>query len=291
MGFNKIDIFGSNVSIKFQGLDAHQTRVGACFTVLVFTLVFLRLIILVNNSVNGYNPTVLYQERFVQDPKMFEITPNSLSLALGLLDMNFNYYIDETIFNIQGVHIIKQNVWNNSTNQYEQILSQKVFNLVNCTDEHIPDPQLRDFFLQSNLYMHQCIPLDLSLQIQGQFNSEVYQELNFYFKKCSGLKCKNDSDINKLLSSNNVELVFTDIFFSPQNKENPFTKFSRDLYWVTSQNLPRFVNVFMRNNYVETDVGWITQNLMTNIYPSYSYDDVQVLFRLAFIFLLIQNNI
>ncbi|KAL4478851.1 hypothetical protein ABPG72_009677 [Tetrahymena utriculariae] len=171
------------------------------------------------------NPTVLYQERFIQDPKMFEITPNSLLLALGLLDMNFNYYIDETIFSVQGVHITKQNVWNNLTNQCDQILSSKVFNLVNCTEKHIPDPQLRTFFLQSNLNMNQCIPLDFTLQILVQFNSEVYQELNFYFKKCTSLKCKNDSDINQLLSSNNVELVFTDVFFSPQSKDNPFTNF------------------------------------------------------------------
>ncbi|EAR85840.2 hypothetical protein TTHERM_00313220 (macronuclear) [Tetrahymena thermophila SB210] len=207
---------------------------------------------------------------------MFSIAPDTLSLALGVSDMKYNQYIDNRLFTIQGVHKTKQNVYNSTTCKYDQVFSEKVFNLVNCTDDHVPDPQLREFFLKSQLYMHQCIPKDLLVEIEGQFNSDSYQELNFYFYKCTGQYCRDEKEINALVNNNYIELLFTDVYFVPENKDNPFVKYSRDLYWVTSQNLPKEVNIFMRNNYVESDFGWVTSDIKTQIYPSYSYSDNQI---------------
>ncbi|EAR85839.2 ATPase, histidine kinase-, DNA gyrase B (macronuclear) [Tetrahymena thermophila SB210] len=207
---------------------------------------------------------------------MFVITPNTLSLALGVLDINYNYYIDNTLFTIQGVHKTKKNVYNSTTGKYDQVFNSKVFSLVNCTDDHVPDPQLREFFLKSEFYMHQCIPKDLVVEIEGQFNSDSYQELNFYFYKCSGQGCKDEKEIDALVDNNYIELLFTDVYFAPENKDDPFIRYSRDLYWITSQNLPREVNVFMRNNYVESDLGWVTSDISTQTYPSFSYSDNQI---------------
>ncbi|KAL4463969.1 hypothetical protein ABPG74_005906 [Tetrahymena malaccensis] len=273
---NQLDIFGSQVSVRFKGSQIHKTKFGAFLTVILCSAILVRLGILISSVINGRNPTVLYQERQVQDPKMFAITPDTLSLAIGVLDTSYNYYIDNSLFTIQGVHKTKKNVYNSTTGQYDQVFNSQVFNLVNCTDGNVPDPQLREFFLKSQLYMHQCIPKDMVVEIEGQFNSDSYQELNFYFYKCTGNGCKDEKEINALVDNNNIELLFTDVYFAPENKDNPFVKFSRDLYWITSQNLPREVNVFMRNNYVESDFGWITSDIQTQIYPSYSYGDDQI---------------
>ncbi|EAR85838.2 ATPase, histidine kinase-, DNA gyrase B (macronuclear) [Tetrahymena thermophila SB210] len=273
---NQLDIFGSQVSVRFQGSQIHKTKFGAFLTAILCSLILIRLGILISSVINGRNPTVLYQERQVQDPKMFVITPNTLSLALGVLDINYNYYIDNTLFTIQGVHKTKKNVYNSTTGKYDQVFNSKVFSLVNCTDDHVPDPQLREFFLKSQLNMHQCIPKDLVVEIEGQFNSDSYQELNFYFYKCSGQGCKDEKEIDALVDNNNIELLFTDVYFAPENKDDPFIRFSRDLYWITSQNLPREVNVYMRNNYVESDLGWVTSDISTQTYPSFSYSDNQI---------------
>ncbi|KAL4463971.1 hypothetical protein ABPG74_005908 [Tetrahymena malaccensis] len=273
---NCLDIFGSQVSVRFQGSSIHKTKFGAFLSVTLFIVILLRLGILIYNVLIGRNPTVLYQERQVQDPKRFSITPDTLSLAIGVLDTNYNYYIDNSLFTIQGVHKTKQNVYNDTTGQYNQVFSSRVFNLVNCTDDNVPDPKLRQYFLKSQLYMHQCIPKDLVVEIEGQFNSDSYQELNFYFYKCTGQGCKDEKDINTLVNNNNIELLFTDVYFAPENKDNPFVKFSRDLYWITSQNLPREANVFLRNNYVESDFGWITSDIKNQVYPSFSYNDDQI---------------
>ncbi|EWS72255.1 transmembrane protein, putative (macronuclear) [Tetrahymena thermophila SB210] len=273
---NQFDIFGSQVSVRFKGSQIYKTKFGAFVSALIFAVILLRLGILVHSVVQGRNPTVLFQERPVQDPRKFSITPDTLSLAIGLQDTHFNYYADNSLFTIQGVHKIKKTVYNSTTGQYDQIYTSNKFNLVNCTDDNVPDPQLRDFFLKSQLYQHQCIPKDLIVGIEGQFNSDFYQELNFYFYKCKGQGCKSDKEINTLLNNNYVELLFTDVNFAPENKENPFQKFSRDLYWINSQNLPRNVNVYMRNNYVESDFGWVTPDVETQIYPSFSYVDNQI---------------
>ncbi|KAL4463972.1 hypothetical protein ABPG74_005909 [Tetrahymena malaccensis] len=274
---NSLDIFGSKVSVIFQGSSIHKTKFGVLLTVALFIIIMSRLGILVKNVLSGRNPIVLYQERQVQDPKKFTITPDTLPLAIGVLDTSYNYYIDNSLFTIQGVHKKKQNVFNSTTSQYDEVFSSRVFNLVNCTDDNVPDPKLREFFLKSQLRMHQCIPKDLVVEIEGQFNSDSYQELNFYFYKCTGQGCKDEKDINALINNNYIELLFTDVYFAPENKDNPFVKFSRDLYWTASQNLPKEVNVFLRNNYVESDFGWITSDIKSQVYPSFSYNDNQII--------------
>ncbi|KAL4510640.1 hypothetical protein ABPG72_004794 [Tetrahymena utriculariae] len=273
---NQLDIFGSQVSVRFQGSQIHKTKFGGFLTFILFSLILVRLGILISSVLNGRNPTVLFQERQVQDPKMFPITPDTLPLAIGVSDSSNNYHIDKKLFTIEGVHKTKKNVYNSTTGKYDQVFNSKVFNLVNCTDDSVSDPHLREFFLKSQLYMHQCIPKGLELQIEGQFNSDFYQELNFYFKKCTGQDCKDEKEINDLVNFNYVELLFTDIYFAPENKANPFVKYSRDLYWITSQSIPKQADVFMRNNYVESDFGWITPDIKTQMYPSYSYVDVQI---------------
>ncbi|KAL4463970.1 hypothetical protein ABPG74_005907 [Tetrahymena malaccensis] len=273
---NSFDLFGSQVSVRFKGSQIYKTKFGALVSVILVAIIFLRLGVLVYSVINGRNPTVLFQERPVQDPKLFTITPDTLSLAIGITDISYNYYIDNSIFTIQGVHKVKKNVYNTTTSKYDQVFTSNKFSLVNCTDDHVPDPQLRDYFIKSQLYQHQCIPKDLVVAIEGQFNSDFYQELNFYFYKCKGQGCKSDKEINNLLNNNYIDLLFTDVNFSPENKDNPFQKFSRDLYWTNSQNLPRNVNVFMRNNYVESDFGWITSDVQTQVYPSFSNVDNQI---------------
>ncbi|EAR85844.1 small GTP-binding domain protein (macronuclear) [Tetrahymena thermophila SB210] len=276
---NYLDIFGSQISIRFKDSTIHKTKFGAFLSVTLSVIVLLRLGILVFSAVSGRNPTVLFQERKVSDPKKFVITPNTLSLAMGVLDINDNYYNDNRLFTIQGVHKTKKNVYNSQTGQFDSIFNSTVFSLVNCTDDNVPDPHLRDFFLKSQFYIHQCIPKDLEVEIEGQFNSDSYQELNFYFIKCTGQGCKDEKEIDALVNNNFIELLFTDVYFSPENKDNPFVKYSRDLYWVSSQNLPREANVFMRNNYVESDFGWVTSDKNTQVYPSFSYGDNQVSYQ------------
>ncbi|KAL4510584.1 hypothetical protein ABPG72_004738 [Tetrahymena utriculariae] len=240
---NQLDIFGSQVSVRFQGSQIHKINFGAFLMIILCSAILIRLGILVSSVINGRNPTVLYQERQVQDPKMFSITPNTLSLAIGVLDSSYNYQIDNSLFTIQGVYKTK-----------------KMYTIAQ----------------QSQLYMHQCIPKDMVIEIEGQFNSDSYQELNFYFNKCAGKGCKDEKEINALVINNSIKLLFTDVYFVPENKDNPFVKYSRDLYWIKSQNLPREANAFMRNNYIESDFGWITSDIKTQIYPSYSYGDGQI---------------
>ncbi|EAS03856.2 transmembrane protein, putative (macronuclear) [Tetrahymena thermophila SB210] len=272
----KVDIFGSQVSFRLNGIVQHKTKFGAFFTILLFGIIVYRIIFLIFQVILGSNPKVLYQERQVDNPKAFIISPQTFSMAIGLLNTNYTYFVDERIFTIQGIHRVKQNIFNQTTNQYDEVFTDNYFDLVNCTKDHIPDDKLRSYFEKSQLYSHLCLPLDKQLEIEGQYNSDNYQEINFYFEKCVGNGCLDQKYIADLLNKHYIELLFTDVYFSPQTKNYPFNRYSRDLYWQSSQNLPKEVNMYMRNNYVETDYGWLTPNIVTDIFPQYSYDDNQI---------------
>lgn len=66
-------------------------------------------------------------------------------------------------------------------------------------------------------------------------------------------------------------MLLTDVYVSPEDKGNPFKSYSRDLYWTSSKNLPKRANIYMRNNYVESDFGWLTPDIKTDVYPSFSF--------------------
>ncbi|KAL4510774.1 hypothetical protein ABPG72_004928 [Tetrahymena utriculariae] len=272
----KIDIVGSQVSLRLNGIVQHKIIFGAFFTILLFGIIIKRIIFLVFQVIQGSNPKILYQERQVDNPKAFIISPQTFSMAIGVLHTNYTYFLDKTIFTVQGVHRVKQNIFNQTTNQNDEVFTENCFSLVNCTKDHIPEDNLRLYFEKSQLYSHLCLPLDKQLEIEGQYNSDNYQEINFLFKKFVGSSCLDQHSIDSLLNSVYIELLFTDAYFSPQKKHFPINRFERDLYWQSSQNLPKEVNMKMRNNYVETDYGWLTPNLVTDIFPQYSYNDNQI---------------
>lgn len=66
------------------------------------------------------------------------------------------------------------------------------------------------------------------------------------------------------------EVIFTDVYVSPENKDKPFTKYVRDIFWEVSQKFPKKIYMELRNNYVESDYGFLFSDSQTDIYPSYS---------------------
>ncbi|KAL4465886.1 hypothetical protein ABPG74_004123 [Tetrahymena malaccensis] len=194
-------------------------------------------------------------------------------------DANFDHYIDESIYNIQVTQRTKNSVLNNITNQYEDQWIDRDIKLVKCSLDSFPDPSTRDKFVQLKYYNMYCFPKNETLYIQGDFGSPSYQFLRLTITQCqnsTNTVCKGPDILKQYLRSANFALYFSDMFVDPTQKSEPFIKFYRDMFYTTSTVVPKDVNFYLRNSYVQSDFGWVTQDLVTLHHPQFSYTDVNI---------------
>lgn len=67
--------------------------------------------------------------------------------------------------------------------------------------------------------------------------------------------------MDALLKKGFFSIFTSDVTVDPVEKDNPFKYYSRDFYWMTSTELPSDILVYYRNNYVESDYGWINSDV------------------------------
>ncbi|EDK31978.2 transmembrane protein, putative (macronuclear) [Tetrahymena thermophila SB210] len=265
----KLDYFGRDIQIRFKGLKSHRTKCGTLLTFILIALILIRICYWLNDFITGNNPSFLYQERQVKSPKRFQITPETFSLIFGVLDVNNNYVFDPEIVTVESVLELKTTTFNETTQSYQDNWSTTLIPLEICTQDLIvSDPVLQSEF--SYLSSHYCFPKNFTLFIEGEYHSDSFAQIYFYIKRCRGSNCKSDSILDNFFSHFYGEVIFTDVYVSPENKKNPFTKYVRDNFWEAGYNFPQKVFMEMRNNYIESDFGFFTSNVQTDIYPSYS---------------------
>lgn len=57
-----------------------------------------------------------------------------------------------------------------------------------------------------------------------------------------------------------VDIAFSDVYVDPTRREDPFVPFGRDAFWRVSSTKSSSVQFNLRNNYVESDDGWLLPN-------------------------------
>ncbi|EAS02393.2 small GTP-binding domain protein (macronuclear) [Tetrahymena thermophila SB210] len=273
--FKKIDIFGSQILLRFQGEPAYSTRTGSVVTLLIIGFICFRLIAIIQDVFLRTSPQVIYSERQVDNPAPFEISSQSFPLAFGMEDPNFRYYIDEGIYTIQATYYTKTLVLNQTTQQNDAVWNITHIKVQPCTLENFKNPDNLDYYTSLQYQNMYCLPPDIKFTLQGDFVSPIYSYLEILVVKCKE-NCKSKEELDHYLLNSNFAMQLSDSFVNPSIKSNPFKIYSRDIYWATSTQMPKAATVYLRNNYVQSDFGWFLPDLTTQRYPAYSYNDVSV---------------
>ncbi|KAL4479278.1 hypothetical protein ABPG72_011490 [Tetrahymena utriculariae] len=86
--FKKIDIFGSQILLRFKGEPTYNTRTGSVVTLLIIGFICFRLFGITSNVFLRINPQVIYNERQVDYPAPFQISSQTFPLAFRMEDPN-----------------------------------------------------------------------------------------------------------------------------------------------------------------------------------------------------------
>ncbi|KAL4432689.1 hypothetical protein ABPG74_004982 [Tetrahymena malaccensis] len=273
--FKKIDIFGSQILLRFKGEPTYNTRTGSVVTLLIIGFICFRLIAIVQDVFLRTSPQVIYSERQVDNPAAFQISSQTFPLAFGMEDPNFDYYIDEGIYTVQAQFYQKTLVFNQTTQQNDAIWNVTDIKVQPCTLDNFKNPDNINYYTSLSYKNMYCLPPDIQLTLQGDFQSPIYSYLQLQIIKCK-TNCKSQDLLDKYLLNSNFAMQLSDSFVDPSIKSNPFKIYSRDIYWATSTQMPKAATLYIRNNYVQSDFGWFWPDLTTQRYPAYSYNDVSV---------------
>ncbi|EWS73443.1 small GTP-binding domain protein (macronuclear) [Tetrahymena thermophila SB210] len=270
---DQLDIFGSQIFLRFNKQQTYNTRLGTCVTLIIYVLIFYRLFVLIVDVVQRNNPEVIYNERQVDDPAIFEASSISFPIAFGMENQeNYNYYIDESIYTISAFWNQKILTFNETTQQYVSTYNQVSINVQPCTIENFQNLKNQKYYLSLNYTNMYCLPPDLVLPIQGDFPSKVYSDIQITVKKCSK-NCQSKEILDKFLQKSSFALQLSDSYVDPTISDNPFKIYSRDMFWATSTLLPKDAIVYIRNNYVYSDFGWFFPDVTTQRFPAYSFSE------------------
>ncbi|EAR80962.2 small GTP-binding domain protein, partial (macronuclear) [Tetrahymena thermophila SB210] len=243
------------------------------FTLIIYVLISYRLFGLIVDLVQGNNPEVIYNERQVDDPAIFNASSKNFPLAFGTENpKDFNHFIDESIYTITAFWNQKLLTFDETTQQYISTWQQNSINVQPCTIENFQNLENQKYYLQLNYTNMYCLPPDFELPIQGDFPSKVYSEIQITVKKCTK-NCQSQEILDSFLQKSNFGLQLSDSYVDPTISNNPFKIYSRDMFWSTSTELPKDVYIYIRNNYVYSDFGWFFPNVETQRFPAYSFSE------------------
>ncbi|KAL4432690.1 hypothetical protein ABPG74_004983 [Tetrahymena malaccensis] len=273
--FDKIDIFGSQILLRFKGQPTYNTRTGSVFTILIISFIGFRLSMIIQDVILRKSPQIIYSERQVDNPAAFQISSQTFPLAFSMEDPNFSYYIDEGIYTVQAQFYQKTLVFNQTTQENDAVWNITDIKVQPCTLENFKNPDNINYYTSLTYKNMYCLPPDIQLTLQGDFQSPEYSYLQIQVKKCKQ-NCKSQEELDKYLLNSNFAMQLSDSFVDPTIKSNPFKIYSRDIYWATSIQMPKAVTLYLRNNYVQSDFGMFMPDLTTQRYPAYSYNDVSV---------------
>ncbi|EAR91784.2 transmembrane protein, putative (macronuclear) [Tetrahymena thermophila SB210] len=272
---DQLDIFGSQIFLRFNKKQTYNTRLGSYFTLIIYLLIFYRLFGLIEDVIQRNNPEVIYNERQVDDPAIFQASSKSFPMAFAMEDpIDFNHFIDESIYTVTAFWNQKHLAFDDANQQYIYTWNQTSINVQPCTIENFQNLENQKYYLNLNYTNMYCLPPDFELPIQGDFTSLVYSEIQIMVKKCTK-NCQSQEILDKFLQRSNFGLQLSDSYVDPTISDNPFKIYSRDMFWSTSTQLPKDVTVYIRNNYVYSDFGLLFTDVTTQRLPAYSFYESQ----------------
>ncbi|EAS03845.2 small GTP-binding domain protein (macronuclear) [Tetrahymena thermophila SB210] len=269
--FKQFDIFGSQINLRFNGQQTHKTNLGSLISIIIAVFIIYRLFNIIYSVVQRKNPQVMYNERQVDDPALFSIDSKYFPIAFAMEDpQTNNYYMDESIYTIKAQWKSKVEVFNSTTQEYDIVWQVQDIDVKRCTLENFQNLDNQKYYLKLNYTNMYCLPPDYNIKIQGDFPSPVFSQLIITIQKCQ-TNCNTQQLIDYYLKKAYLGMLISDAYVDPTIKDYPFKIYSRDLFWSTSSKMPKDVNIYIRNNYVQSDFGWFFSDIKTQTFPTFSY--------------------
>ena len=271
--FEKFDLFGIKPSLYFKGRTKSGTNFGVCLSFFLIAFTSLCFGFFGQDLYYRKNPQLRYNEAYDPFPNGItidpEVSPVLIELNSPMVDM---FYTNSSLVNV-NVSQFSIRKTDNGT-----FVTMENYRMETCRSDHLTklDEKTRNYFLSMNLNDFFCIPKDLkNLTMIGAFDQNVFQTIKFTVSMCNNLthdgKCLSSEEIKQTMSRGFVGIYFVDYNINPSNYENPKESQPKEVFTNFMINSQKEIDIYMRNNYIETDDGVIFQSVNTEIVNNFDH--------------------
>ncbi|KAL4432652.1 hypothetical protein ABPG74_004945 [Tetrahymena malaccensis] len=276
----KIDIFGIGIAIRFNHQPTHNTRFGGFVTLMILTIIFFQLTNVLYGLFTQKNPQVIQSEDYVFQPEQFQITPKSFNMAMGLQDINFNQFMDETVYKINATQHNLVKFLNKTTNKMEQKWTYKSLQMSPCTEQNFQIEGLQSYFLDLTYTIMYCFDTnEEDAIIEGEFSADIYRAIVIEFQECLGEGCASKEKKSQFLNNPTLGIFFSNQIIQVQNKDKPSQPVGKNLYWLNGPDFQKYITLNLMNTYMNTDTSYYGQSFQKQRIVNFSSSDEQVIPR------------
>ena len=250
-----IDFFAIKPKFNINNKYSYGTYYGAiisiCICIVLSIVFFTQFFKIILHS----EPTLITTIYNDEDPKKLNITPNNFVLTFSLQDINYNNYINESIYFVSATLANVNLLPNGSNNVIETNLS-----VIKCSDYNFS--LLPEYFKNLPLNNLYCINESL-ISIQGQFKKNIWSYINLRFYICNKNNlnnCATDNEIKSKLNGGYIGIFMTDFNVLPNNYSNPSNIFGTNVYNAFSIKNHIDYWIYLKPIEVITDNGYFMQN-------------------------------
>jgi hypothetical protein len=96
----KADFLGIGANFEINKSTLHKTIFGGIISLFILFLSIAGLVYFGRELYEKKRPLVTTQNTFDEDPREFELDPKNFNFFVGIEDPSYNYFVDNTIYNI-----------------------------------------------------------------------------------------------------------------------------------------------------------------------------------------------
>ncbi|KAL4472594.1 hypothetical protein ABPG74_018543 [Tetrahymena malaccensis] len=270
------DLFGANIHIKYNKKNAFNTGFGGIVTCFLSGILIMYIVNIISVYVSHSQVQVIQEIQNLPNSNQFNLTNNNFSFMVGITDVNFTQFIDESVYTLTIKQFTQQKVLNQNTGTFERVQEYRLIKLQRCTAEHFKIQETNDFFLQQDYTNFYCLSQDEKLELQGIYNSQVFQQIEIEVSSCYGNNCADTSYISNKLNNCYFQIYFIDNNVVTTDLKNPFHPIGRSVFYIAGKDFSKTINLYFAQNQIFSDNGIVFEDIKTKVELTYSTDREQV---------------
>ncbi|EWS76752.1 transmembrane protein, putative (macronuclear) [Tetrahymena thermophila SB210] len=274
--FQNIDLFGTQIGIQYNKKHSFNTKLGGFITFGLSAILILYIMNIVQVYFSHSQVSVIQEIQNMPNSKQFNLSANNFSFMVGITDVYYNQFIDDSVYTLTVKQNIQQKLLNQTTGKYQTKQTTNNLKLQRCTENHFQIQKTQDYFLQQDYKNFYCLSLDEQLQLQGIYNSEIFQQIEIEVSSCSGNSCADPAYINKKLNNCYFQVYFIDKNVKTTDLNNPFDPIGRSVFYIAGTGFSKTINLYFAQNSISTDTGIVMEDTQEETDLTFSSDREQV---------------
>lgn len=256
------DFLGEKETIRVNDRKHFQSLYGGLISIIVIILSLIMSVYLTVKNYMKIDPSVTYSRQIMEYMDNSMINKEELDFFISLEFPNSTYYLDDTIYTIQGVQM--EAIFDEKDSGKVKSIIEKPFEFMKCSELYT-QKELSKLNVNFPADLFYCPPLN-EIKIGGYWGGHFYNSIKVYIHKCNNetaiaknpnRPCKPIEEINSCIDKGIVNIFISDYILDQQNYDSPVKKYYKDVFdRISDKNSVNYLIAYSKLSF-ENDEGLI----------------------------------